>query len=69
MYHSEVKSLYFNKSKEDIINDLEGVIFKIPNEDKYVSADEYLSGNVRQKLKEAEEAAKEDTSYNINYMI
>ena len=55
-----------DKSKEDIINDLEGVIFKIPNEDKYVSADEYLSGNVRQKLKEAEEAAKEDTSYNIN---
>ncbi len=55
-----------DKSKEDIIKDLDGVIFKIPNEDKYVSADEYLSGNVRQKLKEAEEAAKEDSSYNIN---
>lgn len=55
-----------DKSKEDIIKDLEGVIFKIPNEDKYVSLDEYLSGNVRQKLKEAEECTQIDKSYNIN---
>ena len=55
-----------DKSKEEIIKDLEGIIFKIPNEDKYVAADEYLSGNVRQKLKEAENAAKDNPIYNIN---
>ena len=55
-----------DKSKEDIIKDLEGVIFKIPNEDKYVAADEYLSGNVREKLKVAEQALLNDSSYQIN---
>ena len=55
-----------DKSKEDIIKDLEGVIFKIPNEDKYVAADEYLSGNVREKLKVAEQALLDDSSYQIN---
>ena len=55
-----------DKSKEDIIKDLEGIIFKIPNEDKYVAADEYLSGNVREKLKVAEQALLGDSSYQIN---
>ena len=55
-----------DKSKEDIIKDLEGIIFKIPNEDKYVAADEYLSGNVREKLKVAEQALLDDSSYQIN---
>lgn len=55
-----------DKSKEDIIKDLEGVIFKIPNEDRYVSSDEYLSGNVREKLKQAEIALQNDPSYKIN---
>lgn len=55
-----------DKSKEDIIKDLEGIIFKIPNEDKYVAADEYLSGNVREKLKEAEQALLNDPLYQIN---
>ena len=55
-----------DKSKEDIIKDLEGIIFKIPNEDKYVAADEYLSGNVREKLKIAEQALLDDSSYQIN---
>ncbi len=55
-----------NKPKEEIIADLEGIIFKVPNEDKYVSADEYLSGNVRKKLKEAENAAQDNPIYNIN---
>lgn len=55
-----------DKSKEDIIKDLEGIIFKIPNEDKYVAADEYLSGNVREKLKIAEQALLNDSSYQIN---
>jgi len=45
------------KTEEEIVNDLEGDIFLIPtdgNEKKYVTQDEYLSGNVRKKLKEAE---------------
>lgn len=64
---------YMNKvsniSIDTLINELEGVIFKIPDtseQDKWVTADEYLSGNVREKLKIAEEFAKADSFYNIN---
>ena len=45
------------KTEEEIVSDLEEDIFLIPtdgNEKKYVTQDEYLSGNVRKKLKEAE---------------
>ena len=55
--------------KEEIISSLEGVIFRVPdyeNSDNWVTADEYLSGNVREKLKVAEQFAKEDSSFNIN---
>lgn len=55
--------------QEEIINSLEGVIFKVPdyeNTNNWVTADEYLSGNVREKLKVAEQFAKEDSSFNIN---
>ena len=62
----EYMSELTDKSKEDIIKDLKGIIFKIPNEDKYVAADEYLSGNVREKLKEAEQALLNDPLYQIN---
>ncbi len=58
-----------NIDKEEIIKSLEGVIFKVPdyeNSDNWVTADEYLSGNVREKLKVAEQFAKEDSSFNIN---
>ena len=58
-----------NIDKEEIINSLEGVIFRVPdyeNSDNWVTADEYLSGNVREKLKVAEQFAKEDSSFNIN---
>lgn len=55
-----------SKSKEELIEDLTGVIFKIPFEDQYVTADEYLSGNVRAKLKQAEFAFENDKSYAIN---
>lgn len=58
------------KSKEDIIEDLKGVIFKIPassdEEEKYVTADEYLSGNVREKLKIAKIALESNPEYEIN---
>lgn len=54
--------------KDKIINDLHGVIYKIPNintpaEEKYVTADEYLSGNIREKLKIAELSASIDPQY------
>lgn len=58
-----------NIDKEEIISSLEGVIFRVPdyeNSDNWVTADEYLSGNVREKLKVAEQFAKEDSSFNIN---
>ena len=46
-----------DKTEEEIVKDLEGDIFLIPTnsgEKQYVTQDEYLSGNVRQKLKDAE---------------
>src|SRR5699024_148964 len=54
---------------DKIIESLQGVIFRVPdrgNHNNWVTADEYLSGNVREKLKIAEEFAKEDSSFNIN---
>jgi len=54
---------------DKIIESLQGVIFKVPmhgDQNIWVTADEYLSGNVREKLKIAEEFAKDDPSYNIN---
>lgn len=43
---------------EQLTKELNGVIFPVPNQDIYVTADEYLSGNVRQKLREAMQAAR-----------
>lgn len=54
------------KSEDDVASELTGVIFRIPGEDKYVTADEYLSGNVRQKLREAEAAAESDVTFKVN---
>ena len=54
------------KSETEIAAELSGVIFRVPGTERYVTADEYLSGNVREKLREAEAAAKDDASYNIN---
>ena len=51
------------KSEEEIASDLTGVIFRLPapvddeGKPRYVTADEYLSGNVRQKLRDARAAA------------
>ena len=57
-----------SKEQAEIIRDLQGVIFKIPHSEpaKYVTADEYLSGNVRNKLVIAETAAKADPELIIN---
>lgn len=58
------------KSKDEIINDLQGVIFKVPTsndeEEKYVTADEYLSGNIREKLRFAKLAVESNPEYEIN---
>ena len=55
-----------NKDVNSIAAELSGVIFRVPGTERYVTADEYLSGNVRVKLREAEAAAKNDASYSIN---
>lgn len=61
------------KSEEEILSDLTGVIFLNPehdgNEDvahKYLPADEYLSGNVREKLRTARAFAETDKGYTVN---
>lgn len=61
------------KSEEEILSDLTGVIFLNPehdgNEDvahKYLPADEYLSGNVREKLRTARAFAETDERYSVN---
>ena len=58
------------KSEEELEQELSGVVFRLPESDaenpKYVSEDEYLSGNVREKLKVAELAVKSDARYQVN---
>ncbi|MBQ9298822.1 MAG: DEAD/DEAH box helicase family protein [Clostridia bacterium] len=54
---------------DEMTESLKGVIFKVPefgDANNWVTADEYLSGNVREKLKIAEAFANTDESYNIN---
>ena len=51
------------KSEEDLIDELNGVIFLDPVHGNWQTADEYLSGNVRQKLREAEKAAVDSPGY------
>ena len=53
-----------SKSEDEIASELTGVIFRLPapvdenGSPRYVTADEYLSGNVRQKLRDARTAAE-----------
>ena len=61
------------KEENELFNDLKGVIFLHPlyegnneNLSKYFTADEYLSGNVREKLAIARNSAKVDSRFNIN---
>ena len=51
------------KSEDDLIEELNGVIFLDPVYGNWQTADEYLSGNVRQKLREAEQAAQDSPGY------
>ena len=60
---------------EQIVKDLEGVIFRLPAPDadtvpienaSFVTADEYLSGNVREKLLEAKQVLETSDQFHIN---
>ena len=53
----EYMSKLTGKSQDELINELNGVIFLDPVRGEWQTADEYLSGNVRQKLREAAQAA------------
>ena len=60
------------KTKEELAGELQGVIFRVPGQlekdgtPHYVTADEYLSGNVRHKLRQAQRAAQQDPVYAVN---
>lgn len=60
------------KPEQELVNDLRGVIFRVPmisaddSAGVYVTADEYLSGNVRDKLRIARLAAQQDSAFAIN---
>lgn len=56
------------KTQAELVQDLQGVIFKVPNCEhvSYVAADEYLSGNVQNKLTVADLAAKNDPELAVN---
>ena len=68
----EYMSELCGKSEDEIFEDLQGVIFLNPlygtngSEEKYLPADEYLSGNVREKLRTAKAKAETDPKYEIN---
>lgn len=54
------------KSDTEITDDLVGVIFKEPISEEWQTADEYLSGNVRDKLAVAKSAAESSPEYEVN---
>ena len=55
-----------DKPETELIADLQGVIFKDPQKGVWQTADEYLSGNVRRKLRIAKDAAEQDPAYQVN---
>lgn len=54
------------KTEEEVTEELTGVIFKNPLTDKWESSDEYLSGNVREKLNIAKQFAENYPEYMVN---
>ena len=60
------------KTQEQLAEELRGVIFPVPGQNEpdgsphYVTADEYLSGNVREKLRQARAAAETEPTYATN---
>lgn len=58
-----------NMDMDKMLKDLDGEIFNVPEygePNHWVTADEYLSGNVREKLKIAEHFAETDERFNVN---
>ena len=67
----EYMSRLTGKDEETLFAELTGVVFLNPDyaegvNEKYLPADEYLSGNVRQKLAVAQDKAEQDPQYQIN---
>ena len=60
------------KSEEELVSQLQGVIFRLPDaapkeeRPQYVTADEYLSGNVREKLEQAQKALETSEIFRPN---
>ena len=62
---TEISKLY-NKTVEEVKNELAGTIYHNPLNDNYELAEEYLSGDVKTKLEVAKQYAESDSEYNIN---
>ena len=60
------------KTSDELAAELRGVIFRVPGQTEpdgtphYVTADEYLSGNVRRKLRQAQRAAERNPAFAVN---
>ena len=54
------------KTEAELTEELAGVIFKNPISEKWEPSDEYLSGNVREKLQIAKQFAKDHPEYQVN---
>ena len=54
------------KTEEELTEELAGVIFKNPISEKWEPSDEYLSGNVREKLQIAKQFAENHPEYQVN---
>ena len=54
------------KTEEKLTEELAGVIFKNPISEKWEPSDEYLSGNVREKLQIAKQFAEDHPEYQVN---
>jgi N12 class adenine-specific DNA methylase/adenine-specific DNA methylase len=72
MVDMEYMSELTGKNEEELFADLKGVIFRNPEHGDvigakpYLMADEYLAGNVREKLKQAREKAEADPEFAVN---
>lgn len=54
------------KDESELIRELSGIIYKDPVANTWQTADEYLSGNVRRKLRQAKKAAEQNPDYQVN---
>ena len=59
-------ALLSGKTEEELTEELAGVIFKNPISEKWEPSDEYLSGNVREKLQIAKQFAEDHPEYQVN---